>query len=93
MGFEKKMINKVYILLRPANIQNAIEFMTEIDDKYQHNFMQSAKFEEKDLCFICKKPKENHMNYNQNEELNGEQNIPIIQSITLGHLIPQRTPV
>ena len=28
MGFDKKMINKVYILLRPANIQNAIEFMT-----------------------------------------------------------------
>jgi hypothetical protein len=67
MGFDKKMINKVYILLRPANIQNAIDFMTEIDDKYQHNFMQSAKPEEKDLCFICKKPRENHMDYNQNE--------------------------
>ena len=79
MGFEKKMINKVYILLKPANIQNAIEFMTEIDDKYQHNFMQSAKPEEKDLCFICKKPKENHMGYNQNEELNDEQKISLIK--------------
>ena len=63
MGFDKKMINKIYLLLRPANIQNAIDFMTEIDDKYQHNFMQSAKPEEKDLCFICKKPRENHMDY------------------------------
>ena len=79
MGFDKKMINKVYILLRPANIQNAIDFMTEIDDKYQHNFMQSAKPEEKDLCFICKKPRENHMDYNQNE-------IPIDKEIILKFL-------
>jgi len=79
MGFDKKMINKVYILLRPANIQNAIDFMTEIDDKYQHNFMQSAKPEEKDLCFICKKPRENHMDYNQNE-------IPIDKEIIIKFL-------
>ena len=31
MGFEKKMINKVYILLRPENIERAIDYMTEID--------------------------------------------------------------
>jgi len=79
MGFDKKMINKVYILLRPANIQNAIDFMTEINDKYQHNFMQSAKPEEKDLCFICKKPRENHMDYNRNE-------IPIDKEIIIEFL-------
>ena len=80
MGFNKKMINKVYILLRPANIQNAIEFMIEINNKYQHNFMQSSNPEEKYLCLICKKPKENHMNYNQNEELSDEQNISLIKN-------------
>ena len=31
MGFDKKMINKVYILLRPENIERAIDYMTEID--------------------------------------------------------------
>ena len=58
MGFEKKMINKVYILLRPINIQNAIEYMIEIDNKYQHNFIPSSNPEQKYLCFICEKPKE-----------------------------------
>ena len=27
MGFDKKMINKVYILLTPANIERAIDFI------------------------------------------------------------------
>ena len=67
MGFEKKMINKVYILLRPINIQNAIEYMIEIDNKYQHNFIPSSNPEQKYLCFICEKPKEYHMDYNHNE--------------------------
>ena len=31
MGFDKKMINKIYILLRPENIERAKDFMTEID--------------------------------------------------------------
>ena len=31
MGFDKKMINKVYILLAPENIERAIDYMTEID--------------------------------------------------------------
>ena len=42
MGFEKKMINKVYILLRPENIERAIDYMTEIDGIYQHNFISSS---------------------------------------------------
>ena len=55
IGFEKKMINKVYILLRPPNIERAIDYMTEIDGIYQHNFFMNSKNDE--LCFICKKPK------------------------------------
>ena len=42
--------------------------------------MQSSNPEEKYLCLICKKPKENHMNYNQNEELSDEQNISLIKN-------------
>ena len=30
MGFEKKMINKVYVLLRPENIERAIDYMTKL---------------------------------------------------------------
>ena len=63
MGFDKKMINKVYILLRPENIERAIDYMTEIDGIYQHNFISSSNPNEKALCFVCKNPKNNHLDY------------------------------
>ena len=63
MGFDKKMINKVYILLRPENIERAIDYMTEIEGIYQHNFISNNNPNEKALCFICKKPKNNHLDY------------------------------
>ena len=75
MGFDKKMINKVYILLRPANIERAIDYMSEIDGIYQHDFLESNKPNEKDLCFICKKPKQNHLDYIDDDLLNENQNI------------------
>ena len=65
MGFNKTMINKVYILLRPPNIDRAIDYMTEVDGIYQHDFLESTK--DKSLCFICKKPKQNHLDYTPDE--------------------------
>ena len=52
MGFDKKMINKVYILLKPENIERAIDYMTEINEIYQHDFVPSSNPNEKNLCFI-----------------------------------------
>ena len=63
MGFDKKMINKVYILLRPENMERAIDYMSEIDGIYQHDFVSSSNPTEKLLCFICKKPKQFHLDY------------------------------
>ena len=63
MGFNRKMINKVYILLGPESIERAIDYMTEIDGVYQHDFIASSNPNEKSLCFICKKPKKNHLDY------------------------------
>ena len=63
MGFDKKMINKVYILLKPENIERAIDYMTEINEIYQHDFVPSFNSKEKNLCFICKKQKRNHLNF------------------------------
>ena len=63
MGFNKKMINKVYILLRPENIERAIDYMTEIDGVYQHDFIAGSNPKEQNLCFICKKPKRNHLDF------------------------------
>ena len=63
MGFDKKMINKIYVLLRPENIERAIDYMTEIDGVYQHNFVNNINLKENNICFICKKPKKNHLDY------------------------------
>ena len=74
MGFDKKMINKVYILLRPENIERAIDYMTEFDGIYQHNFVANNNPKEKNLCFICKKTKQFHLDYMPEDLLNEEPN-------------------
>ena len=70
MGFDKKMINKVYILLRPENIERAIDYMTELDGIYQHNFISNNNPNEKSLCFICKNPKNKHLDFIPDDLLN-----------------------
>ena len=79
MGFDKKMINKVYILLRPENIDRAIDYMTEVDGIYQHDFIESTNPKEKLLCFICKKPKQNHLDYIPDDLLNDNDNGAFIE--------------
>jgi hypothetical protein len=64
MGYEKKMINKVYILLQPENIERAIDYMTEVNGIYQHDFCENHNpKKDKGLCFICNKPKKYHLDY------------------------------
>ena len=75
MGFDKKMINKVYILLRPENIERAIDYMSERDGIYQHDFVTSNNPKDKLLCFICKKPKQYHLDYIPNDLLDDNNNI------------------
>ena len=75
MGFDKKMINKVYILLKPPSIDRAIDYMTEVDGIYQHDFLENTNPKEKSLCFICKKPRQNHLDYIPDEEPNDNDNL------------------
>jgi len=74
MGFDKKMINKVYILLRPENIERAIDYMTEFNGIYQHNFISNNNPRQKNLCFICKKAKQFHLDYTPEGLLNADSN-------------------
>ena len=70
MGFNKKIINKVYVILNPENIERAITIMTQINGKYQHNFYENNyKFKDKNLCFICNEPKNLHIDYIDNENV------------------------
>jgi hypothetical protein len=76
MGYEKKMINKIYILLHPENIERAIDYMTEIDGVYQHNFFENNhKSKDKGLCFICKKSKRFHLDYIPEEFIEENNNL------------------
>ena len=63
MGFDRAMINKVYILLNPENIERAIDYMTEINGVYQHDFIPNNNINQINNCFICNHPKQNHLNY------------------------------
>ena len=70
MGYDNKMINKVYILLQPKTLERAIDYMTEINGIYQHNFFENHSNKDKGLCFICKKIKNYHLDYIPEELLN-----------------------
>ena len=44
--------------------------MTERNGIYQHNYLASNIPKEKNLCFICKKPKLNHLDYDEDNNNN-----------------------
>ena len=41
MGFDSGMVRKVYLFLKPNNINEAIELMTEVNGVYQHDYYES----------------------------------------------------
>ena len=64
MGYDDKMINKVYMLLNPETIERAIDYMTDIDGVMQHDFFENNyKSRDRNLCFICGKTKRFHLDY------------------------------
>ena len=63
MGYDQKLINKVYIIISPPNIETAIDLMTPINGIYQHDFYENIyQSKNKNSCFICNKPRNCHMN-------------------------------
>ena len=65
IGFDEAMIKKVYIFLKPRNIDEAIELMTSIDGIYQHDFYECRANSNNKLCFICKKERQFHIGENR----------------------------
>ena len=59
-GYDKKMIIKLYIFLKPSNVNEAIHYLTKENGLYQHIFYSSTK--NKDLCEICRETKDMHLN-------------------------------
>ena len=67
MGYDEKMIRKVYIILKPSEINEALDFMSQEDGIYHHDFMETHGKAEQ--CFICGKPPKNHINYEPKNNL------------------------
>ncbi len=62
MGFNQLMIKKVYAFINPKSIGDAIQFMSQNNNIYQHDF-----FPDKDnKCFYCKEEPKYHINYIEN---------------------------
>jgi hypothetical protein len=52
MGYDSNMIKKVYAFLKPINLEQAINYMTEDNGIYFHNFFKDYKHKKK-TCYIC----------------------------------------
>ena len=76
MGYDSIMIKKVYAFLKPNSLEQAIDFMTQENEIYHHNFFKNYKHKRK-TCYICNYPKENHINYNELENDEEDLNIDI----------------
>ena len=61
MGYDVKMVKKVYIFLKPVDINEAIDFLSEENGIYHHDFME--RHGKNDVCFICGKSAKDHINY------------------------------
>ena len=70
MGYDEKMIRKVYIFLKPSDINEALDYLSQQDGIYHHDFME--RHGQKNKCFICGQPPANHINY---EPENNSKNI------------------
>ena len=58
-GYDKRTIIKLYILIKPSNINEAVQYLTKENGKYQHIFYNSSK--NRDICEICGEEKIIHI--------------------------------
>ena len=70
MGFDSGMVRKVHVFLKPNNINEAIELMTEVNGIYQHDYYESRASSNINHCYICKKERQFHRDYEAPTEKN-----------------------
>ena len=79
-GYDKKTIIKLYILIKPLNVEEAVNYLTKVNGLYQHIFYNSPNDDE--YCEICGEKKEMHINdntifnfsYNNSTNINDKSN-------------------
>ena len=65
LGYDEKMIRKVYLFFKPGDINEALDYLSQKDGVYNHDFIERHGSKQK--CFICDQPPENHINYESKE--------------------------
>ena len=61
MGYDKLMIKKVYAILKPESIEDSIEYMSKIDETYQHKFLPDKN--KMNECYFCGEEIKYHINF------------------------------
>ena len=80
-GYDKKSIIKLYIILKPKNVSEAIEYLSKKDGLYQHIFYPSKKFSDK--CEICGFKKDEHINKIEKSFISFNKSNPEISFISV----------
>lgn len=79
MGYDKELINNVYLFLKPNTLSEAIELMNKTEDGiYQHEFFEcidNYDNQNKGKCLICGEIRKNHIgNEDYDEEIKDYNN-------------------
>lgn len=80
MGFDQKMAKKVYVLLKPNNIDEAIYLLTKDNEKYHHYFIE--RYGKENECFICGLKPENHFDFLPRNTRNKNKDRPSLKKIS-----------
>ena len=58
-GYNKKSVIKLYLIVKPTHISEAMEYLSKKDGKYQHIFYSTSDYSNK--CEICGNKREFHI--------------------------------
>ena len=61
MGYDEKMIRKIYIFFKPNDINEALDYLSKKNGINNHDFIE--RHGQKNKCFICGEAPANHINY------------------------------
>ena len=82
LGYDEKMVRKVYLFFKPGDINEALDYLSQKDGVYNHDFIE--RHGSKLKCFICDQPPENHINYESKEIFSKKRIINSIRD-SVGH--------
>lgn len=72
MGYDKNTIDKLYIFLRPPNFNKALEYLSVIDGKIQHDYYEKGYASR---CYICDKDRKEHQDYIETQIIDVKEDI------------------